>query len=172
MAVSQRARLYPKPYRTLPYHAPLPRALSDSSIIPAAGRLCLKFFTDPPRILEPGKWGSKVRGLAHVQGYRGPQGYAFWNLQVPVPNLSTASRVSGCQVPNLSTSSRFFKHFIFRFAVGRKIVKLGGDRDVGINDGDAMPERSAENQPPQTHSARDHVPPAETYVPSIWSLRI
>ena len=27
-------------------------------------------------------------------------------------------------MPNLSTSSRFFKHFIFRFAVGRKIVKL------------------------------------------------
>ena len=78
--------------------------------------------TDPPRILEPGKWGSKVRGLAHVQGYRGPQGYAFWNLQVPVPNLSTASRLGWCQVPNLATSSRFFKHFIFRFAVGRKIV--------------------------------------------------
>jgi len=30
---------------------------------------------------------------------------------------------------------------------------------------DAMPEQSAENQPPQTHSARDHVPPAVTYVP-------
>ena len=76
--------------------------------------------TDPPRILEPGKWGSKVRGLAHVQGYRGPQGYAFWNLQVPVPNLSTASRLGRFQVPNLSTSSRFFKHFIFRFAVAAK----------------------------------------------------
>ena len=29
-----------------------------------------------------------------------------------------------------------------------------------------MPEQSAENLPPQTHSARDHVPPAVTYVPS------
>ena len=79
---------------------------------------------DPPRILEPGKWGSKVRGLAHVQGYRGPQGYFGAKMQVPVPNLSTASRLGRFQVPNLSTSSRFFKHFIFRFAVGRKIVKL------------------------------------------------
>ena len=41
-----------------------------------------------------------------------------------MPNLSTASRLGRFQVPNLSTSSRFFKHFIFRFAVGRKIVKL------------------------------------------------
>ena len=132
--------------------------------------------TDPPRILEPGKWGSKVRGLAHVQGYRGPQGYVGSKNKVPVPNLSTASRLGRFQVPNLSTSSRFFKHFLFRFAVGRKIVKLWpGDRDVGstmAEGSDAMPEQSAENQPPQTHSARDHVPPAETYVPSIWSLRI
>ena len=29
-----------------------------------------------------------------------------------------------------------------------------------------MPEQSTENLPPQTHSARDHVPPAVTYVPS------
>ena len=71
--------------------------------------------TDPPRILEPGKWGSKVRGLAHVQGYRGPQGYVGSKNKVPVPNLSTASRLGRFQVPNLSTSSRFFKHFIFRF---------------------------------------------------------
>ena len=35
---------------------------------------------------------------------------------------------------------------------------------------DAMPE--VENLPLQTHSARDHVPPAVTYVPSIWSLRV
>ena len=49
--------------------------------------------TDPPRILEPGKWGSKVRGLAHVQGYRGPQGYVGSKNKVPVPNLSTASRL-------------------------------------------------------------------------------
>ena len=127
-------------------------------------------FTDPPRILEPGKWGSKVRGLAHVQGYRGPQGYAFWNLQVPVPNLSTASRLGRFQVPNLATSSRVFKHFIFR------AVNCGGDETLEstmAEGSDAMPWQSAENQPPQTHSARDHVPPAVTYVPGIpmwrWS---
>ena len=132
--------------------------------------------TDPPRILEPGKWGSKVRGLAHVQGYRGPQGYAFWNLQVPVPNSSTASRLGRCQVPNLSTSSRVFKHFIFRLLLAAKIVKLWRRsrrwESTMAEVSDAMPEQSAENQPPQTHRARDHVPPAETYVPSIWSLRI
>ena len=132
-------------------------------------------ITDPPRILEPGKWGSKVRGLAHVQGYRGPQGYAFWNLQVPVPNLSTASRLGRFQVPNLSTSSRFFKHFIFVLLLAAKSLNCGSGSDVGINDrtmaegSDAMPEQSEENQPPQTHSARDHVPPAEMYVPSVWS---
>ena len=44
---------------------------------------------------------------------------------------------------------------------------------------DAMPEQSAENQPPQTHSARDHVPPAVTYVPGthphvalVWRGRV
>ena len=44
MAFSQRARAYTLnptlPCPTLPLS---PRALSDSSIIPAAGRLCLKF---------------------------------------------------------------------------------------------------------------------------------
>ena len=34
----------------------------------------IMFNTDPPRILEPGNLGSKVGQLAHVQGYRGPQG--------------------------------------------------------------------------------------------------
>ena len=127
--------------------------------------------TDPPRILEPGKWGSKVRGLAHVQGYRGPQGYAFWNLQVPVPNLSTASRLGRFRCQICQHLQGFLNILFFVLLLAAKSLNCGGDRDVGINDGDAMPERSAENQPPQTHSARDHVPPAVTYVPGIAMWR-
>ena len=84
-------------------------------------------------------------------------------------------QLQGYQVPGAKfvNISRFFKHFIFRFAVlAAKSLNCGGDRDVGEGS-DAMPEQSAENQPPQTHSARDHVPPAVTYVPGIpmwrWS---
>ena len=127
-------------------------------------------ITDPPRILEPGKWGSKVRGLAHVQGYRGPQGYAFWNLQVPVPNLSTASRLDRFQVPNLSTSSRFFKHFIFCFAAKSLNWAAIETLESTIAEGsDAMPEQSAENQPPQTHSARA-VSYTHLTLPTIYSV--
>ena len=50
MAFSQRARAYTLnptlPCPTLPLS---PRALSDSSIIPAAGRLCLKFKSETTR---------------------------------------------------------------------------------------------------------------------------
>ena len=131
--------------------------------------------TDPPRILEPGKWGSKVRGLAHVQGYRGPQGYAFWNLQVPVPNLSTASRLGRFRCQICQHLQGFLNILFFVLLLAAKSLNCGGGSDVGINDrtmaegSDAMPEQSEENQPPQTHSARGHVPPAETNVPSIWS---
>ena len=55
-----------------------------------------------------------------------------------------------------------------------KALNCGGDQDVGIinaEGSDEMPEQSAENQPPQTHSARDHVPPAVTYVPGIAMWR-
>ena len=97
------------------------------------GRPDLWHNTDPPRILEPGKWGSKVRGLAHVQGYRGPQGYAFWNLQVPVPNLSTASRLGRfrCQI---CQHLQGFLNVLFFVLLWPQSLNWAAIRDVGIND--------------------------------------
>jgi hypothetical protein len=50
-----RARLYPKPYPTLPNPAPLPPRAFRLLKIPAAGRLCLKFVcrSVPPRESVP-----------------------------------------------------------------------------------------------------------------------
>ena len=54
----------------------------------------IRTTTDPPRFLEPGNLGCKVRRLAHVQGYMGPKGKLHGaKKQVPVPNLSTHPRL-------------------------------------------------------------------------------
>ena len=95
--------------------------------------------------------------------------------KVPVPNLSTASRfqVPGSKFVNIFKV--FFKNILFFVLLWpQNHVKLWRRSDVGIinaEGSDEMPEQSAENQPPQTHSARDHVPPAVAYVPGIAMWR-
>ena len=67
MAFSQRARAYTLnptlPCPTLPLS---PRALSDSSIIPAAGRLCLKYKPDPGGLAYATSAQAQHSAVAHL----------------------------------------------------------------------------------------------------------
>ena len=131
MAFSQRARAYTLnpalPCPTLPLS---PRALSDSSIIPAAGRLCLKFFTDPPRILEPGKWGSKVRGLAHVQGYRGPKVMHFGTCKFQCQIYQQLQGLAGARCQICQHLQGFLNILFFVLLLAPKSLNCGGDRTL------------------------------------------
>ena len=132
--------------------------------------------TDPPRILEPGKWGSKVRGLAHVQGYRGPKVMHFGTckFQCQIYQQLQGKAGSRCQI---CQHLQGFLNILFFISLWpqNKALKLWPAiktlESTMAEGSDEMPEQSAENQPPQTHSARDHVPPAVTYVPGIAMWR-